>query len=156
MAAAELSEACSTIISTLQKAPKVTASTSAPQLPPLSSVAATLMCQCLWQGISGADLNKELEKFNEDMRKTAINKMSRDGKLNIQKKDGAVWFHYKEDAGESARSVQSIRQHDLIACCRLSQLAMLRCSCQREKDCRDQAVSCIGDMPMLLAQMCMC
>eukprot|EP00891_Asterochloris_glomerata_P005515 jgi/Astpho2/5515/Aster-02781 len=64
---------------------------------------APLTCKCLWQGISGADLNKELEKFAEDMRKNAINKLSRDGKLNIQKKDGAVWFHYKEDAGESAR-----------------------------------------------------
>ena len=70
------------------------------------------MCQCLWQGISGGDLNKELEKFTEDTRKSAINKLSRDGKLNIQKKDGAVWFHHKEDAGESARSVQPTAQLD--------------------------------------------
>ena len=81
---------------------------------------------CLWQGISGADLNKELERFTEDLRKNAINKLSRDGKLNIQKKDGAVWFHYKEDAGESARSVQPDS-----ACCRLSQLAMLLLSTQK-------------------------
>ena len=105
MAAAELSEACNTIISSLQKAPKVTASTSASKLP-AQGAALKLMCQCLRQGISGADLNKELEKFTEDLRKNAINKLSRDGKLNIQKKAGAVWFHYKEDAGESARSVQ--------------------------------------------------
>ena len=51
-------------------------------------------------------LTRSWRKFTEDMRKNAINKLSRDGKLNIQKKDGAVWFHYKEDAGESARSVQ--------------------------------------------------
>ena len=78
---------------------------------------APLTCKCLWQGISGADLNKELEKFAED-------------KLNIQKKDGAVWFHYKEDAGESARSVQPDIDALLLAqpACHVALLVGAKCS----------------------------
>ena len=100
------------------------------KVPPWSPMPAPLTCKWLWQGISGEDLNKELEKFAEDMRKNAINKLSRDGKLNIQKKDGAVWFHYKEDAGESARSVQPDIDALLLAqpACHVALLVGAKCS----------------------------